>query len=197
MDIDLVNQTVAMMNPQEQVVAEQIAQPLVREATKPRVFYGADAIGEVVKREGDLTPLQASVVVEEGFVDGIYEDDAADSGIAKKNVKTAGVGQTGKYIDMSFKEAFDDKLQEAKKMFPGFDDLSLEKQEAVMSTHYRGDRRLKSGKTAKWVKLFNEGKYEKAATELLDHKEYKKRKSNNPNDGVVKRLERASMNIAK
>jgi hypothetical protein len=66
-----------------------------------------------------------------------------------------------------------------------------------MSTHYRGDTRLKSGKTAKWVKLFNEGKYEKAATELLDHKEYKKRKSNNPNDGVVKRLERAAMNIAK
>jgi len=35
MDIDLVNQTVAMMNPQEQVVTEQIAQPLVREAAKP------------------------------------------------------------------------------------------------------------------------------------------------------------------
>ncbi len=34
MDIDLVNQTVAMMNPQEQVVAEQIAQPLIREASK-------------------------------------------------------------------------------------------------------------------------------------------------------------------
>ena len=34
MDIDLVNQTVAMMNPQEQVVAEQIAQPLIREVAK-------------------------------------------------------------------------------------------------------------------------------------------------------------------
>ena len=34
MDIDLVNQTVAMMNPQEQVVTEQIAQPLIREASK-------------------------------------------------------------------------------------------------------------------------------------------------------------------
>ena len=49
MDIDLVNQTVAMMNPQEQVVAEQIAQPLIREATKPT--KKSEVIG-ILKQQG-------------------------------------------------------------------------------------------------------------------------------------------------
>jgi len=160
-------------------------------APSPEIFYGNDAVAKVVELEGELTPLQRAVVLEEGYVDAVYEDDAATSGIRSENVKTRGVGQTGKYMDMTFKESFEAKLNEAKELFPNFDNLSHSQQEAIISTHYRGDTRLRSGKVAAWVGLVNEGKFEEASVELLDHKEYKERKKKG-RDGVVKRLEKAS-----
>jgi len=160
-------------------------------APSPEIFYGNDAVSKVVELEGELTPLQRAVVLEEGYVDAVYEDDAATSGIRSENVKTRGVGQTGKYMDMTFKESFEAKLNEAKELFPNFDNLSHSQQEAIISTHYRGDTRLRSGKVAAWVGLVNEGKFEEASVELLDHKEYKERKKKG-RDGVVKRLEKAS-----
>jgi hypothetical protein len=163
-------------------------------APSPEIFYGNDAVAKVIELEGELTPLQSAVVLEEGYVDAVYEDDAATSGIRSENVKTRGVGQTGKYMDMSFKESFEAKLNEAKKLFPNFDNLSHAQQEAIISTHYRGDTRLRSGKVAAWVGLVNEGKFEEASVELLDHKEYKERKKKG-RDGVVKRLEKASKGL--
>jgi hypothetical protein len=160
-------------------------------APSPEIFYGNGAVAKVVELEGELTPLQRAVVLEEGYVDAVYEDDAATSGIRSENVKTRGVGQTGKYMDMTFKESFEAKLNEAKELFPNFDNLSHSQQEAIISTHYRGDTRLRSGKVAAWVGLVNEGKFEEASVELLDHKEYKERKKKG-RDGVVKRLEKAS-----
>ena len=163
-------------------------------APSPEIFYGNDAVAKVIELEGELTPLQRAVVLEEGYVDAVYEDDAATSGIRSENVKTRGVGQTGKYMDMTFKESFEAKLNEAKELFPNFDNLSHAQQEAIISTHYRGDTRLRSGKVAAWVGLVNEGKFEEASVELLDHKEYKERKKKG-RDGVVKRLEKASKGL--
>ena len=63
-----------------------------------KVHYGQDAVNKVTEREGHLTPPMEAVIREEGFVDGVYEDT--------KGIKTSGVGQTGGYMNMSFREAF-------------------------------------------------------------------------------------------
>ena len=61
-----------------------------------------------------------------------------------------------------------------------------------MSLGYRGDMK----KNHAWVKLFNEKKYEAAATELLNHKEYLEYKkiANEGGEvsGIIGRLEEAS-----
>jgi len=55
---------------------------------------------------------------------------------------------------------------------------------AVLSAVYRGDLGPKT------AKLLSKGQYAAAAEEYLNHAEYKKRKKKNPDDGVVKRMER-------
>lgn len=151
----------------------------------PKTYHGEDAVREVTKLEGELTPLQRAIVLEEGYVDSVYEDDAASRGIGKKNVKTRGVGQTGEFMDMTFKEALAIKVEEVKKRIPGYDSLNEDQQIAMVSLHYRGD--LDQSPTFR--DLWNKGEHEKAAEELLNHAEYKKRKSSGKPDGVVKRLE--------
>jgi hypothetical protein len=42
----------------------------------------------------------------------------------------------------------------------------------------------------KAAKLIDEGKFKEAAKEYLNHKEYKERKKEDPEDGVVLRMER-------
>ena len=156
--------------------------------TRPKTYYGENAVDQVRQREGELTSEMEYIIKHEGFVDGIYEDDAATSGIGKENVRTAGVGQTGEYIDMTFKDSFAAHRQKVVDMIPSFEELPEQVRLGLLSLVYRGDMK----ENYKWVGLLNEGKYEEAATELLDHKEYKHRKANNPKDGVVKRLDEAS-----
>ena len=144
------------------------------------VHHGKDAVNQVVKREGELTPEQKYVVEHEGFVDGEYKDT--------KGISTSGVGQTGKYKDMSFKKVFKIHKDEAKRYVPKFDSLSENRQKALMSLIYRGDMK----KDYKWVKHLNKGDYEKASVELLNHEEYKGLLKTNPKSGIIGRLEEAS-----
>jgi GH24 family phage-related lysozyme (muramidase) len=127
-----------------------------------------------------LTPEQKYVVEHEGFVDGEYKDT--------KGISTSGVGQTGKYKDMTFKKAFKIHQDEAKRYVPKFDSLSENQQKALMSLIYRGDMK----KNYKWVKHLNKGDYEKASVELLNHEEYKGLLKTNPKSGIIGRLEEAS-----
>ena len=137
-----------------------------------KIHYGQDAINEVTKREGQLTPPMEAVIREEGFVDGVYEDT--------KGYKTSGVGQTQHYMDMSFKESFLEHEQLVKDIIPHF--------------------MLFDDETLDWVKLFNKGEYALAATELLDHKEYKdlvkKFEEEGEDSGIIHRLEAAATQIA-
>ena len=61
----------------------------------------------------------------------------------------------------------------------------------LVDISYRGDLLPKM----QWVDLIKKGKYKAAATEYLDHKEYKKRKAKG-RDGVVKRMERNANMLA-
>jgi len=148
------------------------------------VHYGRDAVNEVVEREGALTPEQEYVIEHEGFVDGEYKDT--------KGIVTSGVGQTGEFIGRSFKETYEGQQKRVKEKIPNYDNLSEKKQKALMSLGYRGDMK----KDYNWVKLFNSGEYDKAAIELLNHKEYLKYKKiareGGDVSGIIGRLEEAS-----
>jgi len=147
-------------------------------------YHGQQAVDKVEAQEGPLDATEKRIVEVEGLVDGEYEDD--------KGVITSGVGQTGENIGKPFKETVAKYVKRTKGVFEGFDDFSEELQAELVQLTYRGD--VKS--SYKWVKHFNKGDYQLAATELLDNKDYLKRKADG-DDGVTKRLEEASEVIAK
>ena len=124
-------------------------------------YHGAEAIAQVTDREGALTPAQIRIVELEGFVDGEYTDT--------KGIKTAGVGQTGVWLNKPFKDAFAAKEAETIGQIPSYACLPTLVQAELVQAHYRGD--LRQSPTA--VKLFNQGKYGQAATEFLNHDEYR------------------------
>ena len=144
-----------------------------------RTLRGTSAVAEVERIEGELTDVQKAVVVEEGYVNGYYEDDTG--------VKTGGVGQTGKFLGMTFKESFKAHEKIASRVIQDYDSLPTTVQASIMSATYRGD--LKS--SHQWVKLFNQGLYKEASEEFLDHDEYKRRLAKG-GDGVTERLESIS-----
>jgi len=158
--------------PKEQ---EQIFQP-----NPHKVYYGDEAVMKVHSREGHTTPTMNYIIHHEGFVDGDYDDT--------KGIKTRGVGQTGEYMNMTFKESYFAHEDKAAAIIPSFHQQHPSTQKALMSLIYRGD--MKS--SHQWVKDFNNGEYEKAAVELLDHKEYKDLVEKGEPSGIIKRLEEAS-----
>lgn len=145
-----------------------------------KTLYGKDAINRVIQDEGDVDDVQKYVIVHEGFVDGAYQDT--------KDITTSGVGQTGKYRDMTFKQTYDIHYQDAKRMIPNLDKMSKERQKAIMSLAYRGDL----VKSPTFRGLINEGKFQEASVELLNHEEYEGYKKNDPDNGIIHRLEEAS-----
>ncbi|MGL6167611.1 MAG: hypothetical protein ACRC0Y_04905, partial [Fusobacteriaceae bacterium] len=145
---------------------------------------GNDAVRAIEEKEGiTLTETEKYILEEEGYVDGQYYDDR------KENPEiTSGVGQTGKFMNMSFREAFNIMEEEARKAIPEYNEFPQELKNAIMSLQWRGDLQ----QSPKFRKLINAGRYREAAVELLNHEEYNQRRSSNPNDGVVRRLERTS-----
>ena len=154
------------------------------ESHHPPTYYGAQAVQMVEQREGALDPIQQLVVKHEGYVAGVYKDS--------KGIETSGVGQTGKYMDMSFKESYDVHLQDAKRFITNYDSLNEKQQMAILSLAYRGD--LQQSPTFR--KHVNNGEFEKASKELLNHEEYnqlkQQEKETGKKSGITKRLEEAS-----
>lgn len=144
-----------------------------------RTLRGPAAIREVERIEGELTSVQKAIVVDEGYVNGYYEDDRGN--------KTGGVGQTGKFLSMSFKDSFDEFEGKASKAIQDYDSLPVAVQASIVSAAYRGDLKASN----EWVKLFNQGLYKEASIEFLNHEEYKERLAAGA-DGVTDRLERIS-----
>jgi len=152
---------------------------------KKYVLLGKEAIDFIEKFYNTrLDDVQRYIVEKEGFMPKLYFDDVG--------VLTFGVGQTGRYIFMPFPSVFREQERIARHYIPSYDVLPIQGRKAIMSLQYRGDL----GLSKKTRSLFNKGKYLEAAKELLNNKEYEKRRARNPRDGVVLRLQEASKFIA-
>lgn len=152
------------------------------------VYYGADAVKIVQKMVGrPLTHAERRVVEEEGFVNGAYRD-------GKGNL-TAGVGQTGKYLNMSFEETFKDHEDTARKLIKGYDKLPENVKGELVQAAYRGDLQG----SPKFRELFNAGRYGDAAKAFLRNDDYERSKKLNASGkphGVKGRMERVANAVA-
>lgn len=158
-------------------------EPIPKEEVQnsPYTFHGEDAIKEVEKLEGTLTPAQKRVIELEGFVSRPYYDT--------KGIVTYGVGQTGDFIKPGgFKEAFNTHVDRVRKKVPIFDKLPEEVQTELIQTDYRGD----VGADHKWVDHLNNKRFYKAGEEFLNHTEYKGLKEAGIENSITKRLESLS-----
>lgn len=143
-----------------------------------RVYSGEDALDIVAKREGALTPEMIRVVLDEGYVMGEYHDVG--------EVYASGVGQTGKFKGMSFKESFAIHEERARSMFPLLHLYSEELRSNLISSTYRGSM---SG-SPKTRMLINQGRFKEASREFLNNREYKEAKRTG--SGVAQRMERVA-----
>lgn len=151
------------------------------ETKSPRLYRGNNAVKIIEEIYGvELTPIQERIVKLEGYSPDIYEDD--------KGIKTTGVGQTGSFMSMSPLEAIDWHIKDTARLVKNFDVYPVEVQTELVQLRYRGDIK----ESYNWLRLFNEGNYKEASKELLNHQEYRQRKTKFFDDGVVKRLEQAS-----
>ena len=126
---------------------------------------------------GPLEPGMVHLLAEEGFSTDNYADDVG--------IDTQGVGQTAENKGKNFfTETYPKYVARAQKKVKGYESLSPDLQNAVLSAVYRGDL---GSDTAK---LLSAGKCLEASKEYLDHEEYKARKKKDPNDGVVLRMDR-------
>lgn len=138
-----------------------------------RVKAAADHYGY----KGPLEPGMVHLIEEEGFVAGEYEDDVG--------ISTEGVGATKENKGKNFfTEIYPKYMARAAKKVRGFTEMPEDLQNAVLSAVYRGDLGPDT------AKLLSKGEFDAAADEYLNHEEYKERKAKDPEDGVVKRMER-------
>lgn len=138
------------------------------------VLYGEDAVKKVEELEGrKLTPAERRVVILEGFVPVPYLDS--------EGIKTIGVGQTGKFMRLPFKDSFDDHVNKIRRKIKKFDSLPEFLKIELIQSAYRG------GITGSpnTLKLINKGQFSDAAIEFLDNAEFKAKKTK---AGIKKRM---------
>lgn len=186
-------QALALDTVQLSVLSAKLCPPPVEEVAVPdepsliiepnRVYHGQAALKAVRQSEGELTPEMEHVVLEEGYVLGDYHDTG--------EIYASGVGQTGKFKGMSFKESFQHHRERALKMFPELDSYSEELRKNIISSTYRGGI-TGSPKTRA---LIVSGCYDLAAEEFLNNREYRKAKA--ASSGIAKRMERLSTALSK
>ena len=144
------------------------------------VYYGDSAVARLELIEGrTMSPAERRVIHEEGFVDGCYADT--------KGILTCGVGQTGAFQAMSFREVFLIHKARASNRFPLWYQYPEDLQAELVVMEYRGDL----GISPKTVELINAGKWLEASEEFLDHHDY-----TDWSVGVRERLERGSAMLA-
>lgn len=146
-----------------------------------KMLHGQKAIDKVEELEGELTPVQRRIVELEGYVPTEYKDT--------KGIVTKGVGQTGDYMDMPFKEVAEIHENVARNLINDYDELPVELQAELTQLAYRGDLQQSEDTVA----LFNAGRYEEASVELLNNKEFKNKDTS---EHIKQRLRDASRAIA-
>tara|TARA_R110000803_G_C11855043_1_gene306385 strand:- start:89 stop:598 length:510 start_codon:yes stop_codon:yes gene_type:complete len=134
--------------------------------TATKTLHGKEAIKAIEKKENrTLSYKERRVVTLEGYVNGVYLDS--------KGIKTTGVGQTGKWLDKTFKQAFKHHELLTKRLIPTYHKLPETLQAELVQATYRGDL----GQSKNAVALFNKGKYTESAKEFLRNKEYENEKT--------------------
>ena len=82
-----------------------------------------------------LNEYQKYVITLEGYVDGYYHDDEDLS----KATMTRYTGQTGDYMNMTFKESYDEHIALMRGYLPNYDNLAEGVRKEMVSYVYRGD----------------------------------------------------------
>lgn len=90
-------------------------------------------------------------------------------------------------VNDTFSKDLESKYLQAKASIPDLDSMGASEQAAAVSGFFRGDL---SG-SPKTLRLINQGKFEEAAKEFLDHKEYK----TTDDQGIKSRMEGIASNI--
>jgi hypothetical protein len=140
-----------------------------------KTFVGKGAIKQVEALEGALTDSQKHLVTLEGYVDGEYKDIDGNS--------TKGVGQTGKFAGMTFKESYKAHVKRVQSRVSTFTTLPQYLQQELIQAEYRGDW----ANSPKTLGLINSGEWAKAAAEFLDSDDY--RDSLADGHGIDERME--------
>ena len=155
---------------------------LAGDLIKPVEIYGTDISDPRNKRF--LTPYKDDVGI---YTIGIgYKIGDGSKAAKNKWIKKHGHSITPKFAEKLFDKQLTYHLHRVKDIFDlTFNDFTDGQAAVLVDISYRGD--LLPGMD--WVELLQKGKNIEAATEYLDHKEYKKRKKRG-RDGVVKRMER-------
>jgi hypothetical protein len=147
------------------------------------VKSGRDAVSAIEEQEGLLNYKQRRVAEEEGYVSVPYYDGDKYG----NQTVTYGVGQTGDYMDMSFKQTFKIHEQELKQIIPNYNTFPEKVQGELMQAMYRGDI---TG-SPKTVALINAGKFSQAAKEFLNNEEYRSKKTPKSIKNRMKRVSKA------
>ena len=130
----------------------------------------------------NMTSLEAFIFKHEGFSATEYLDT--------KGVPTIGIGQTGEFRDMSFRQAVQKKRDLAEKKIPDLNTFPETVQNNIVSSFYRGSL---SG-SPKTIALINKGMFQEAAEEFLDNREY--REARKSGSGVARRMEEVAIALA-
>jgi len=149
---------------------------------KPVEIYGTN-IGDT-RNKRFLRPYKDDTGI---YTIGIGHKIGDGSQAAKNQwVKKYGHSISPKFAEKLFDEQLDYHLNRVKEIFGGAFNYFTNGQGGVLvDISYRGDLLPDMD----WVKLLQQGKNKEAASEYLNHKEYKNRKKKG-RDGVVKRMER-------
>lgn len=124
------------------------------------IYFGSEAIQQVEAAEGPLSPTEKRIVELEGYADAEYVDT--------KGIPTVGVGQTGEFSNVSFKDTVAKFEADTRSMIPNFDTLSPALQTELVQAAYRGD--LQQSPEAR--NLINQGRFAEASQEFLNNDEY-------------------------
>ena len=142
-------------------------------------LHGADAVAKARELLG--RPLSASeehIASVEGYSLETYDDT--------KGVKTVGFGQTGEFSGMPFDEVVSSFENRTRSIIPAYDSLPEALRLRLLDSTYRGGI---SG-SSDTLKHVNEGRWQEAATEFLDHGDF--RRSQEGNGAIASRMQSTS-----
>lgn len=161
----------------------------------------ADYVTEILPDEIErgkksfMANTKAKLKGEEGFIPKARVPTPGDR-------LTIGHGHTGRHAvagatmdrstaDTVLQSDIEARIPEIIEMTPGFLSLDEPTQRAIMNAHFRGDWRG----SPKTRKLFNEGRYSEAATEFLNHDEYRNAVARG-RPGIRRRMEDISRQLS-